>query len=78
MSLSSIERAVASHSGIAAEAVAIAVGCTLQQVYAARRRLHRNTADGLPGPDARASFEAPKPEHEDFGHMARTNRSVCG
>lgn len=79
MSLSSLERSVASHAGIAAETVAIVVGCTIGQVHAARRRIHRNIHDGQPCSGPRASSEETKPERpEDFGRMARTNRSVCG
>lgn len=76
MSLSSIERSVASHAGIAAETVAIAVGCTIGQVHAARRRLGRNVNDGQPG--RTSAPPDPTREREDLGYMARTNRSVCG
>lgn len=75
MSLTSIERAVATHAGVAADTVAIVLGCTLGQVHAARRRLGRCIDDGLPGHRATAP---PPPDRDDFAHMARTNRSVCG
>lgn len=74
MTLSSLERAVASHAGLGAEQVAIAVGCSLAQVHAARRRLGRNVHDGQPGRSEAAAIEP----GIDFERMARTNRGLCG
>lgn len=73
MTLSSIERAVASHAGLSAEQVAIAVGCSLPQVHAARRRLGRNIHDGQPG---RASHAAVLDEDIDFEIMVRGNQGI--
>ncbi len=76
MTLTPLQRQVASHAGVSAADVAAALRCTVEQVHAARRRLGRSIEDGLPGRGPAPA--APDRDFEDLARMARTNRSVCG